>query len=205
MFVRVQGKRVETCPISGTIRRGGNAIEDAEYIQQLLESEKECSELTMCTDVDRNDKSRICEPGSVHVIGADECTSKVIVKLLPGLVGRFLALSYLVLDGYFGNKHTLQMARPCGVHLIPKHAPMRHSTFATMVLTQDKVAVECMVRDSTRTISNQTLSSPSASKRYRNQSLSSTDAAQVVCSTTQCGSHRQGACTSVQFRPRIAS
>ena len=27
------------------------------------------SELTMCTDVDRNDKSRICEPGSVEVIG----------------------------------------------------------------------------------------------------------------------------------------
>jgi len=30
---------------------------------------KEESELTMCTDVDRNDKSRICEPGSVQVIG----------------------------------------------------------------------------------------------------------------------------------------
>ena len=30
---------------------------------------KEESELTMCTDVDRNDKSRVCEPGSVRVIG----------------------------------------------------------------------------------------------------------------------------------------
>ncbi|HTU62930.1 MAG TPA: chorismate-binding protein, partial [Polyangiales bacterium] len=30
---------------------------------------KEESELTMCTDVDRNDKARICEPGSVRVIG----------------------------------------------------------------------------------------------------------------------------------------
>ncbi|HWN59481.1 MAG TPA: chorismate-binding protein, partial [Streptosporangiaceae bacterium] len=30
---------------------------------------KEESELTMCTDVDRNDKSRICVPGSVTVIG----------------------------------------------------------------------------------------------------------------------------------------
>src|SRR5699024_8851447 len=29
----------------------------------------EKSELTMCTDVDRNDKSRVCEPGSVKVIG----------------------------------------------------------------------------------------------------------------------------------------
>ncbi len=69
MYVRVQGKRVETCPISGTIKRGTNAIEDAENIQILLDSEKEKSELTMCTDVDRNDKSRICEAGSVQVIG----------------------------------------------------------------------------------------------------------------------------------------
>lgn len=69
MYVRVQGKRVETCPISGTIKRGANAIEDAQNIQTLLDSPKEESELTMCTDVDRNDKSRICEAGSVQVIG----------------------------------------------------------------------------------------------------------------------------------------
>ena len=69
MYVRVQGRLVETCPISGTIRRGDNAMEDAENIQQLLDSSKEESELTMCTDVDRNDKSRICEAGSVNVVG----------------------------------------------------------------------------------------------------------------------------------------
>ena len=69
MFVRVDGKRVETCPISGTIRRGKTAIDDAAQIQKLLNSSKDESELTMCTDVDRNDKSRICEPGSVKVIG----------------------------------------------------------------------------------------------------------------------------------------
>ena len=69
MYVRVHGRRVETCPISGTIKRGANAIEDARNIQTLLDSPKEESELTMCTDVDRNDKSRICEAGSVQVIG----------------------------------------------------------------------------------------------------------------------------------------
>ncbi len=69
MYVRVQGKRVETCPISGTIKRGDDAIEDALNIQTLLDSPKEESELTMCTDVDRNDKSRVCEAGSVKVIG----------------------------------------------------------------------------------------------------------------------------------------
>lgn len=69
IFVRVQGRRVETCPISGTIRRGADALEDSERIRELLNSEKDESELTMCTDVDRNDKSRICEAGSVRVIG----------------------------------------------------------------------------------------------------------------------------------------
>lgn len=69
MFVRVEGRRVETCPISGTISRGQDALDDAVQIRQLLNSHKDEAELTMCTDVDRNDKSRICEPGSVRVIG----------------------------------------------------------------------------------------------------------------------------------------
>ncbi|MVO98661.1 anthranilate synthase component I [Paenibacillus lutrae] len=69
MYVRVEDGRLETCPISGTIQRGKNAIEDAENIRTLLNSSKDEAELTMCTDVDRNDKSRICRPGSVKVIG----------------------------------------------------------------------------------------------------------------------------------------
>jgi anthranilate synthase len=69
MYVRVEGRRIETCPISGTIRRGRNALEDADRILELLNSKKDESELTMCTDVDRNDKSRVCVAGSVKVIG----------------------------------------------------------------------------------------------------------------------------------------
>jgi anthranilate synthase len=69
MFVRVEGQRVETCPISGTAQRTGDPLRDADNIRELLVSAKEESELTMCTDVDRNDKSRVCEPGTVKVIG----------------------------------------------------------------------------------------------------------------------------------------
>lgn len=69
MFVRVSGRRVETCPISGTIKRGEDAIADSEQILKLLNSKKDEAELTMCSDVDRNDKSRVCEPGSVRIIG----------------------------------------------------------------------------------------------------------------------------------------
>jgi anthranilate synthase len=69
MFVRVEGRRIETSPISGTAQRTGDPMRDADNIKELLKSSKEESELTMCTDVDRNDKSRVCEPGSVKVIG----------------------------------------------------------------------------------------------------------------------------------------
>ena len=69
MFVRVEGRRVETCPIAGTASRTGDPLRDADSIRELLNSTKEESELTMCSDVDRNDKSRVCVPGSVRVIG----------------------------------------------------------------------------------------------------------------------------------------
>jgi anthranilate synthase len=73
MFVRVErtpkGLRVETCPISGTIKRGADALQDADRVFEILDSSKDKSELTMCTDVDRNDKSRVCKPGTVQVVG----------------------------------------------------------------------------------------------------------------------------------------
>ena len=69
MFVRVSDREVETCPISGTVKRGDGPMQDAEQIRLLLTSRKDESELTMCTDVDRNDKSRVCVPGSVQLVG----------------------------------------------------------------------------------------------------------------------------------------
>ena len=73
MYVRVgtgaARGRVETCPISGTVARGADALGDAAQILTLLNSAKDAAELTMCTDVDRNDKARVCESGSVRVVG----------------------------------------------------------------------------------------------------------------------------------------
>lgn len=69
MFVRVEGRRVESCPISGTVRRGEDAIADAERALELLNSSKSAAELTMCTDIDRDDKAGLCEPGSIRLLG----------------------------------------------------------------------------------------------------------------------------------------
>jgi len=103
MYVRVTDGRVETCPISGTIARGMDAISDAAQILQLLNSAKDESELTMCTDVDRNDKSRICRPGSVRVIGRRqiEMYSRVI-HTVDHVEGR-LRDSFDALDAFLAH------------------------------------------------------------------------------------------------------
>ena len=69
MYVRVVGRRMETSPISGTVPVGETPMETAAQIRALLVSEKEEAELTMCTDVDRNDMARVCVPGSVRLLG----------------------------------------------------------------------------------------------------------------------------------------
>lgn len=94
MFVRVEGETVETCPIAGTARRSGDPLRDAESIRELLNSAKEESELTMCSDVDRNDKSRVCVPGSVRVIGR---------RLIESYAGLFHTVDHVkgtLLKGY---------------------------------------------------------------------------------------------------------
>ena len=103
MYVRVEGRRIETCPISGTIARGANAIGDARQIRELLNSAKEESELTMCTDVDRNDKSRVCEAQSVQVIGRRQIEMySRLIHTVDHVEGR-LREGYDALDGFLAH------------------------------------------------------------------------------------------------------
>ena len=69
MFVRVTDRVVETCPIAGTVRRGADAFEDADRIFDLLGSPKVDAELTMCSDLDFDDKAKVCDPLSIELIG----------------------------------------------------------------------------------------------------------------------------------------
>ena len=45
---------------------------------------------------------------------------KAIVEALLRLITAVLSVTYLVLDGHFGNHNALQMARQCNLHLISK-------------------------------------------------------------------------------------
>ena len=119
MFVRVAGNRVETCPIAGTVPRGNDAIEDADRIFELITSKKDEAELTMCTDVDRNDKSRVCKPGSVKVIGR---------RLVEAYARLFHTVDHVegeLLDGYDAIDALLSHMWACTLTGAPKPAAMQ--------------------------------------------------------------------------------
>lgn len=67
MLVRVDGRRVETCPIAGTRKRGGTEAEDELLERELLSDEKERAEHIMLVDLGRNDIGKISEFGTVKV------------------------------------------------------------------------------------------------------------------------------------------
>ncbi len=66
-FLRLEGDRVETRPIKGTIRRGKNSVEDESNARRLLNSAKDRAENMMIVDLERNDLGRVCRYGTVKV------------------------------------------------------------------------------------------------------------------------------------------
>ena len=58
LFLSRRGRRLWTIPIKGTRPLGG--------ADELAESEKDAAEHVMIVDLERNDLSRVCEPGSVR-------------------------------------------------------------------------------------------------------------------------------------------
>jgi anthranilate synthase component 1 len=92
-LVQVRGRRVTTCPIAGTRKRGADPDEDVRLEAELLADPKERAEHVMLVDLGRNDLGRVAEPGSVRVVRDMEVeryshvmhlVSEVEAELRPG-------------------------------------------------------------------------------------------------------------------------
>ena len=66
--VRADEQWVETAPVCGTFRRGADPVDDHEQAKALVNSLVDEASLSLCADSDRNDKARVCEPGSVQLL-----------------------------------------------------------------------------------------------------------------------------------------
>ena len=66
-LIKINGRKILTCPIAGTRKRGLNVSEDRALINDLLNDEKEKAEHNMLVDLARNDLGRICKYNSVKV------------------------------------------------------------------------------------------------------------------------------------------
>nr|WP_259372762.1 chorismate-binding protein [Schlegelella koreensis] len=66
--VRADAEWVETAPVCGTFRRGADPVDDYEQAKGLVTSEVDEASLAVCADSDRNDKAKVCEPGSVEIV-----------------------------------------------------------------------------------------------------------------------------------------
>ncbi len=89
IFLEVDGDRVRTQPIKGTIGRSPDPVEDLRRAVELASSEKDRAELAMIVDLMRNDLGRVCRPGSIEVRDHARIESAPTVHhLVTSVVGR---------------------------------------------------------------------------------------------------------------------
>ena len=65
-------------------------------------------------------KGRKNTPKAAATLTPELVRIKAMLTALLQVIATVLSVTYLVLDGHFGNHHAVQMARQCGLHLISK-------------------------------------------------------------------------------------
>lgn len=102
-FLKLDGTKVETRPIKGTIARSADSNEDKRRANMLVASEKDRAENIMIVDLLRNDLSRVCTPHSVHVPALCDLESYASVHHLVSIVTGTLA----------GDEDAVTLLRAC--------------------------------------------------------------------------------------------
>lgn len=101
-------------------------------IEQVIESDIEKNSSSPSKDIKLKDKRGRGRPkGSKNknktqvVLTSELLRIQEMIKSLFKLLAKFIPLTYLVLDGHFGNNNALQMARQVNLHIISK---LRHDS-----------------------------------------------------------------------------
>jgi IS4 transposase len=96
-------------------------------IEQVIKSDIEKSSLSPTKDIKPKEKRGRGRPkGSKNknktqvVLTSELLRIQEMIKSLFKLLAKFIPLTYLVLDGHFGNNNALQMARQVNLHIISK-------------------------------------------------------------------------------------
>ena len=108
-FFRVEAddSQIDMRPMKGTVKRRRKPNEDQQMIDWLRSDSKNLAENLMITDLIRNDLSRICEPGSVHVCNLFEIeTYKTVHQMTSAVTGS--------IKGSKNLKDILSAVFPCG-------------------------------------------------------------------------------------------
>lgn len=131
MMVKVKNRIAHLRPISGTIKRAEDPIQDHENLLKLLADKKERAELDMLIDLGRNDLSRVCKPGiRLKEYRSIEKYSKVM-HTIAHLTGE-LKEKYTAFDALVAclNAGTLTGApKVAAMKLIEKHEKMRRGFY----------------------------------------------------------------------------
>lgn len=119
LMLRYENGRATLRPISGSVRRSKNPIEDHHLVMQLLNSPKENSELDMLIDLGRNDLARICEPGI-------QIDAYRIVERYSHVTHTVAQVSGSLQEGYSGFDALIASLNAGTLTGAPKVAAMRH-------------------------------------------------------------------------------
>ncbi|MCL5072936.1 MAG: anthranilate synthase component I [Actinobacteria bacterium] len=66
-LIKINGRKILTCPIAGTKKRGAGQKEERLLVNSLLNDEKEIAEHNMLVDLSRNDLGRVCKFKSIKI------------------------------------------------------------------------------------------------------------------------------------------
>ena len=102
------------------------------HLEQVLKSDIEKSNVSPRAEVKAKEKRGRGRPkGSKNknktevILTSELLRIKKMINELVLLIANFIPLTYLVLDGHFGNNNALQMARQVNLHIISK---LRHDS-----------------------------------------------------------------------------